>query len=107
MKFEYKYYGKNRGRRVIRPVIPVTIVFNGQQVQHEVLIDSGADDCIFSDEIATVLGIELTGGVQETVTGITGGREPYYIHKVDLIVGGHYLYYVEVGFKHMQTPGGY
>jgi len=43
MKFRYKKYGPS----ILRPIIPIEIVYKDKSVPYEVLIDSGADFCIF------------------------------------------------------------
>ena len=60
MKFRYKYYGKTKyGERIVRPVIPITVMSGDKAVKYEVLVDSGADQCIFHSEVASALGINL------------------------------------------------
>ncbi|MEK7107395.1 MAG: hypothetical protein AAB899_04390 [Patescibacteria group bacterium] len=57
MKFDYKRYGKT-----LRPVIPVTIQYGEIKIGYHVLVDSGADLCIFHEEIGTALGINVRTG---------------------------------------------
>jgi len=47
MKFKYKKYGPE----ILRSVIPVEILYEEYSVYYEVLIDSGADCCIFDAQI--------------------------------------------------------
>ena len=93
MKFQYKKYGPG----VLRPVIPVEIIYKGETVSYEALVDSGADCCIFPAQIADVLGIDVESGEKKEVWGVTGVSEYYYVHFVELIVGG-WSYDVKVGF---------
>ena len=51
MKFSYKKYGQ-----VLRPVIPIQLKSGSEVIGYEVLVDSGADLCIFSAEIGELLG---------------------------------------------------
>lgn len=92
MKFKYKKFGS-----ILRPVIPLEITNGGITVPYEVLVDSGADFCIFDAGIAEVLGIDLQSGTAARVGGITGVVETYYVHPVTLSVGG-WPYHVDVGF---------
>ena len=46
MKFKYKRYGS-----ISRPVIEITLKNQNKSVRYEVLIDSGADLCLFDEEI--------------------------------------------------------
>jgi len=93
MKFKYKNYGYG----VIRPVIPIEIIYNNIPVSYEVLIDSGADVCIFDSQIGEILGIDIASGEKEEVWGITGYGEPYYLHPVTIKVGG-WSYEIKAGF---------
>lgn len=43
-----------------RPIIPVTISFNGKEVSYLALIDSGADFNVFHKDVADILGIDLS-----------------------------------------------
>ncbi|KKS33900.1 MAG: hypothetical protein UV22_C0005G0013 [Parcubacteria group bacterium GW2011_GWA2_42_35] len=93
MKFKYKKYGPG----IIRPVIPIEIIYKDQSVPYEVLIDSGADFCIFDAQIGDLLGIDILGGEKKEVWGITGVGESFYIHPVTIKVGG-WPYKIKVGF---------
>ena len=93
MKFKYKQYGPD----TLRPVIPVEISFGDRAVPYEVLVDSGADFCIFDAEIAELLGIDVSTGEPQRVAGITGAPETYYVHPVTLDVGG-WSYSMKAGF---------
>ena len=61
MKFRYKKYGHG----VLRPVIPIEVIYKNNPVPYEVLIDSGADFCIFDAQIADILGIDVESGEKE------------------------------------------
>lgn len=93
MKFKYKNYGSG----VLRPVIPVEIINKGIVLPYEVLVDSGADSCIFDAQIAEILGIDVFAGQKKTVWGITGVGADYYAHRLTVKVGG-WSYEIEVGF---------
>ena len=84
MKFRYKKCGPG----ILRPVIPIEITYKDTSVQYEVLVDSGADVCIFDAQIGELLGINITKGEKYSVSGITGKSEPYYVHTVKIKVGG-------------------
>ncbi len=93
MKFKYKKYGPG----VLRPVIPVEVAYGDRAVPYEVLVDSGADFCIFDAQIADILGIDVLRGERQEVWGITGVGEPYYVHGITLKVGG-WPHAVRAGF---------
>lgn len=94
MKFRYKNYGQG----ILRPVIPIEVIFNNNSVICEVLVDSGADSNIFSSEIADILGINLTEGEKGEVAGITGESKFFYFHNIDIKVGGNLYKNIRVGF---------
>jgi hypothetical protein len=102
MKFRYKKFGSG----VLRPVIPVEIGHGTASIPYEVLVDSGADFCIFDAGIAELLDIDLQSGIPAQVVGITGTLETYYIHQVRLTIGG-WPYDVAVGFLQNIARMGY
>lgn len=93
MKFKYKKYRAE----ILRPVIPIEVIYNDMSVPYEVLVDSGSDFCIFDAQIGRLLGVDIISGREERVCGITGAIESYYIHPVRIKVGG-WTYKVNVGF---------
>lgn len=84
MKFPYKKYGYG----ILRPVIPIEIIYRNLSVPYEVLVDSGADFCIFDAEIADILGISVEAGEKNEVAGITGINAPIYFHNIEIKAGG-------------------
>lgn len=101
MKFRYKKLAPN----VIRPIIPIEIIYNGIEVTYEVLVDSGADQNIFHSGLTEILGIDIRSGKKDIIYGVTGVGENQYIHNVDLKVGGHLFKDITVGF--LEKMGGY
>lgn len=101
MKFNYKNYGQE----VLRPVIPIEIGYKENYVSYEVLVDSGADLCIFDAQIAGILGVDIFKG-EKRKGGITGVDEFYYLHQVKIKVGG-WDYSVKVGFLFNMAQMGY
>ena len=98
MKFRYKKYGP-----YLRPVIPVKVKYNNHFITYEVLVDSGADLCLFDAEIGDLLKVPYKNGKQEIVSGIAGQRAPYFMYPVEIEVGG-WTHKIEVGF--LQTVAG-
>ncbi len=84
MKFPYKKYSSG----ILRPVIPIQIIHKKLAVPYEVLVDSGADFCIFDAQIADILGIDIESGEKNEVAGITGVNAPIYFHDILMKVGG-------------------
>lgn len=99
MKFRYKNYGS----QILRPVIPITIFANDQSLTYEVLVDSGADICLFHTTVAEILDIKLSSGKVSSISGVTGNEEPVYIHNLTIAAGDHFLKSA-VGF--LQNIGG-
>ena len=93
MKFRYAKYGTS----TLRPVVPIKVQFGTKEVGYHVLVDSGADLCLFDEEIGKLLGIEVAKGKPCEVFGVGGKVSLYYLHKVQIEVSG-WQYEIEVGF---------
>lgn len=98
MKFKYKQFGSD----ILRPVIPIEIKYNNLSTPYEVLVDSGADMCIFNAQVADILGINLLKGIKIQVSGIVGFPDNIYVHTIRIKVGG-YHYKTDVGFIKMSN----
>lgn len=94
MKFRYARYGT-----VLRPVVPIKLKFKNQEIGYHVLVDSGADMCLFSAEIGEAIGIDVKKGKQNIVVGVGGKQSIYYLHKVNIEIGG-WEYEIEAGFMY-------
>ena len=92
MKFAYKRYGST-----LRPVIPVILKSGRNSMGYEVLVDSGADLCLFDAEMGEILGIDVKKGKVREVFGVGGKASLYYVHTLDIEVGG-WTYKIEAGF---------
>lgn len=98
MKFKYKKYGPD----TLRPVIPMEVIANNLEVPYEILVDSGADMCIFDSQIANILGINIVKGIKSQVSGVTGFPEDMYIHTIHIKLGGR-NYKIDAGFMDMRN----
>ncbi|MCE9549015.1 retropepsin-like domain-containing protein [Candidatus Nomurabacteria bacterium] len=92
MKFHYQKYGL-----ALRPVIGVNLKLNSKAINYEVLVDSGADICIFHSEVGEALGLDISKGKPREVFGVGGKASLYYLHDVEIEVGG-WTYKIEAGF---------
>lgn len=92
MKFGYKKFN-----HFYRPVIPIKVKHNSFSVGYEVLIDSGADLCIFDAEIGEILGIDIKSGQSGEVSGVAGQISTIFVHTITIEVGGHSKI-IDVGF---------
>lgn len=98
MNFKYKKVAPG----ILRPIIPIDLKHGNRGVHYEVLVDSGADICIFDSEIGELLGLDIISGEEQFVTGVTGVPEKYYIHTITISVGGH-KYEIDAGFMKRPT----
>jgi len=48
MQFPYKKFKLADGTELLKPIIPIGLLFNGKLIRYEALIDSGADFNIFN-----------------------------------------------------------
>ena len=92
MKFKYKTYGL-----IPRPVIEITLKHIDNLIRYEVLVDSGADICLFSQSVGEAIGVDIKSGKIREVFGVGGKASLYYLHKISIEVGG-WNYEIEAGF---------
>ena len=93
MKFSYKRYSRD----TLRPVVPIKLINGTDSINYEVLVDSGADLCIFNSEIGEAIGIDIQRGKAQEVFGVGGKASVFYLHPVTIDVGG-WQYKIEAGF---------
>ena len=98
MKFPYRRFGG-----VARPVITLRLKWHSRSVRYDVLIDSGADECMFDAAVAEFLGINLEQGEMRKATGVGGQMVVYFMHPVDIEIGGR-MHTIDAGF--ISRPGG-
>ena len=87
MKFPYKRIGA----KLWRPIIPISVrhPLTRKSVRYYALVDSGADNCILATEIGELIGLDIDAGKKSTVSGVVAGQSrPYYLHDVEIEVGG-------------------
>ena len=89
-----------------RPLIPIELKHGSQSIRYEVLVDSGADMCIFPGDIGRAIGLDIEAGEQFELGGVTGDRRIGYFHRVALIVG-KYSYTTRVGFMDTMREGAF
>ncbi len=94
MKFKYKRYGSGN---YLRPVIPVILEHKGNKLGYEVLVDSGADLCVFDSQIGEAIGIDVLANAPKEVFGVGGKATFFYVHGVRITVGAT-SYEIEAGF---------
>jgi hypothetical protein len=105
MKFVYKRFASG----VERPIIPVIVrnPITQRSVRYLALVDSGADRCVFAGEIGELIGLDVTAGMERSVSGVVAAQtRPYYLHDVEIEVGG-YRRLTAIGFMPDLAPNGH
>ena len=86
----------------LKPFVAVDLSSKAHSTRIWALLDSGADVSMFHSSIARLLGINLTDGLKQHFTGITGDMEAYF-HEVDLkLVGLSEIITVAVAFGDLE-----
>lgn len=81
-----------------RPIIRITLQKAKKSVDIYALVDSGADYCVFPDEIGKAIGIDVESGRKDTAIGVSNNLIEIYFHKITLIID-KYKFKVWVGFS--------
>ncbi len=82
---------------IFRPVIEITLITPLRALHQDVLIDSGADFCVFSSQTGIELGLDIQKGRTGEALGAGGKISPYYLHKIIMRVGRQ-NFEIEAGF---------
>lgn len=93
MIFPYKEINS----RIKRPIVPLIIKSDTCFILYHGLIDSGADHCIFSLEIAKELGLQLSDKDRAEFIGIGKDSVKGYWGEIDIKIG-NLIYTTEVIF---------
>lgn len=74
MKYDYTcFVPPDRSLKWIRrPIITIEIFGPNDSKEFDALIDSGADNALFNEEVADLLGIDLSKATPVKLTGISG-----------------------------------
>lgn len=86
-------------KSALRPVIQVDFETPNGNFGYLVLIDSGADFCIFHASVGEQLGLDIKSGRPLTFFGTSGEPQKAYFHKITFKIGG-YSHTCEVGFSY-------
>ena len=84
---------------IIRPIIRTVIYHKEKSEKYLVLIDSGADYCIFHAQLGEILDIDVKSGKKTDFFGIGGVKQEAYFHSIILKVGG-WKYDCYAGFSY-------
>lgn len=85
-------------KAALRPVIQIDFDAPNGSFSYLVLIDSGADYCIFHASIGELLGITIEDGIPLTFFGTSGQPQKAYFHTISFKIGGN-LHTCKVGFS--------
>ncbi len=91
LTFRYKRVRRPDNIEVKSPSVPVTLSGNGGKYTFIALLDSGADISAIPQEVAELLGLDLSGKKEEAA-GI-GGKVPAVQSKVGLEIGKPHEFY--------------
>ena len=89
---------------ILRPIIPIIIKSTKKVAFYSVLIDSGADHCIFNLGTAKALGIKLKSKDKTIISGIGKGLIQGYWNELELRVAGK-IYTTKVIFANISDYG--
>lgn len=91
MKFKYHQHNLPhpfvKNKKILRPIIPVSIAHKDHSFYFEALIDSGSDFNIFPKELAEKLGIKLQNKRKIYFSGIESDLNEGFIAFADLGIG--------------------
>ncbi len=83
----------------LRPVIQIDFDSSSRGFGYFVLVDSGADYCLFHATIGEQLGLDIKKGTPLTFYGTSGEPQKAYFHKITFKIGGH-EYTTSAGFSY-------
>lgn len=105
MKFKYLKLALTEpspffGPVLLKPIIPIELVYEGRRFRYGALIDSGADFCMLDAAVGEHLGMDIRAGERFEFGGVeeSFGSEAFF-HTVRIDVGGS-EFPVKVGFSY-------
>jgi len=104
MMIPYTRYKASDGHLVRLPLVSIRLATNRKHETIWALIDSGADCCVFSAEIADLLDIDLTTGRELPLSGFVGGDSPAWLHQINLTLAGYPGININAAFTNSDKP---
>ncbi len=105
LTFRYKKVKRPDNREVKSPSIPIILSGKSGKYQFIALLDSGADMSVIPEDVAELLGVDLTENKEEA-SGI-GGKVPAIQSTIYLEIGkGHENYSFSIPIKVIFNKGG-
>ncbi|MGA2911584.1 MAG: retropepsin-like aspartic protease [Candidatus Levyibacteriota bacterium] len=114
MNFRYRKFPLNpkenpnfKRKSSLRPIIQIDFETKKGNFSYLVLIDSGADFCVFHGEIGERLGFDVTKGDELTFHGTSGEAQKAYFHNVSFKIGGiEHKAYIGFSYEMKSLPYG-
>ncbi len=102
MKFKYRKF-RDPSNPLLQfnkqPIVEVRLAYGANHIDLDCLVDSGAGECLFTRDIADILGINLQGAPEKEYFGITNQSTIGQVHPVQLRIKGFSQWVtVEAGF---------
>lgn len=98
----YKYYKVTS--KISRPIIPIILKSSSSVSLYSALVDSGADHCIFSLDIADAMGIKLRSKDKTKISGIGKEEVDGFWSQIEFRIGGK-IYSTKVIFAKINEYG--
>lgn len=102
MKFKYKPFQNmmaDNGDFLVFPLLQVTLKNGRESLSLDCLVDSGAGNCLFSTDIAQILGVDLSSAAKQEYYGIGNIAVTGYKSDIQLKVSGFEKWItIEAGF---------
>ena len=106
MQFPYKKFKLADGTDLLKPIIPIGLLFNDKLIRYEALIDSGADFNLFNAEIGELLDMDIRSGKKVEFSGVAGKPFEVYLHEVTIEIGG-WQHKIPAGFSYEISSYGF
>lgn len=90
--------------KIRRPIIPILLRSETHFIIYHAIIDSGADNCIFSTDLATLLGIKLPSENKVSFTGVGRDKVVGYWKRITMKIGS-VIYSTKVIFAEISDFG--
>jgi len=107
MKFRYTEIRNHQdpNRPFYRPYVIVRLAHRTKHKDIIVLVDSGADLCLFHSDIGKLIGVDVESGLRLAFQGVSGASARAYLHSVSLTVRGVGSITLDVGFTDSMAVG--
>lgn len=68
-----------------KPLVPIKVIGKAGEYDRLILVDSGADDVVFSLDVARRIGVDLQSAAQRQAQGV-GGQQPVTLYYAPVIL---------------------